>query len=330
MKGFSAERKKMTNTLLLISMMAFLSFSQQPIKMKSPSALNLQFDMSGNLLLNGHCFPNIPLSELLVYRTGVPWCWSGPFVPPMSLFLKSPAFAVTSTGYFNSWYDYLEPVLTSNRIWMLDGNLFVQGSFFPGSSSLPGTIFYRNAAGTPVASFTDNGDLYISGALGNTGTCSMTSFQPLKWNDQGQLQYADNCYNYANDQVTYTFAQPGRASGNMISFPPTVAGVTTAVINEGLKWVAKDFPGNNYDCANVGVPGGHLVYFAIAPGSDYHWFRLDKATGKWSHKPGMTEASNVDYSFPPQEILNPQTANRGDYTEEGGFLCTCGNNAFIR
>jgi hypothetical protein len=329
-RSFFPKRSTITNILMIVVIPASISFSQQSLNSVSPWGFKLKFNTDGNLLMDGQCFHNIPNDELLVFRVNVPWCWSGSFAPPNSLFLRSPDFVVSSVGYFNSRWDYQEPVLTPNRIWMLGGHLFIQGGFFPQSPSLPGTILYRNSAGTPIASFTNNGDLYIKGVPSNTGTCSMTAYQPQKWNDQGQIQYADNCYNYGNDQITYTFAQPGRASGNMVGWPPTADEVRTVATNDHLKWVQKDFPGNNYDCANVGVPGGHLVYFAIAPGSDYHWFRLDKTSGKWSHKPGIGEATNLDYSNPPQEIVNPQTAIRGGYTEEGGFMCTCGNNAFIR
>ena len=50
-------------------------------------------------------------------------------------------------------------------------------------------------------------------------------------------------------------------------------------------------------------------------------------TGAWSHKPGSTAATNRDNSSNP--ISNPLTANRGIYTDNGGFYCTCGSIAAI-
>ena len=37
-------------------------------------------------------------------------------------------------------------------------------------------------------------------------------YQPMRWNIPSVQPY-NNCYNYANDQITGTFAQPGRAHG---------------------------------------------------------------------------------------------------------------------
>ncbi len=55
--------------------------------------------------------------------------------------------------------------------------------------------------------------------------------------------------------------------------------------------------------------GYYAVALVVAPGVDYHWYRLDDNC-QWSHKPGSTEARNVDASGNP--ITDPQAANR-DY-----------------
>jgi hypothetical protein len=41
-------------------------------------------------------------------------------------------------------------------------------------------------------------------------------FDPGKWNNPS-VQRFNNCYNYANDKITNTFAQPGRGSGSTIA-----------------------------------------------------------------------------------------------------------------
>ena len=56
----------------------------------------------------------------------------------------------------------------------------------------------------------------------------------------------------------------------------------------------------------------------MAPGWDYHWFRQD-ADGMWSHKPSHDPATNVDYAGHP--IVNPETADRGPYTQFCGYFC---------
>ena len=43
--------------------------------------------------------------------------------------------------------------------------------------------------------------------------CPKTVWEPSKWNDHGTVQYNNNCYNYASNLRTNTFAQPGRAHG---------------------------------------------------------------------------------------------------------------------
>jgi hypothetical protein len=64
----------------------------------------------------------------------------------------------------------------------------------------------------------------------------------------------------------------------------------------------------------------HKVALVIWPGRDFHWYRLDR-TGRWSHKPGVTPASDVDNSGNP--IADPRTANRGPYTVFCGCYCVC-------
>jgi hypothetical protein len=40
------------------------------------------------------------------------------------------------------------------------------------------------------------------------------TFEPSEWNDGGQIQHNNNCYNYACNTRTDTFAQPGRGAGS--------------------------------------------------------------------------------------------------------------------
>ncbi len=62
------------------------------------------------------------------------------------------------------------------------------------------------------------------------------------------------------------------------------------------------------------------VALVVAPGYDFHWYRLDD-NGLWSHKPGGTQATNLDKSN--NLITDPRTANRGPYTDFCGFFCVC-------
>lgn len=63
--------------------------------------------------------------------------------------------------------------------------------------------------------------------------------------------------------------------------------------------------------------GAYKVALVIAPNLDYHWYRQD-SDGLWSHKPGTTPVTRLDNSN--NLIIDPQTANRGPYTEFIGYF----------
>lgn len=134
-------------------------------------------------------------------------------------------------------------------------------------------------------------------------------FDPGKWNIPAVQPY-NNCYNYANDKITNTFAQPGRGSGSTIAniLCPTV---TQAAQRDGQISVA----------AAASTPAeGHfiaLVSANIPTFHDYHWYRLD-SNAMWSHKPGGTAAKNTDNAG--RLISDPRRANRGPYADFCGFF----------
>lgn len=139
-------------------------------------------------------------------------------------------------------------------------------------------------------------------------------YEPAWWNDGGQKQLHNNCYNYATNYRTDTFrvvsggSQPGAAAGAMYS-ALTCASVKPAAVADSLI----DSPAADNDC-----PGeGHLVALVIAPGWDFHWYRKG-GNGKWTHKPGSTPVTNLDNSG--FTISDPRTANRGPYTDFCTFM----------
>lgn len=133
------------------------------------------------------------------------------------------------------------------------------------------------------------------------------TYNPAFWNTPAR-QPRNNCYNYANDQATNTFAQPGRATGHMYPQPPTCPGVRAGATSDGLH-ACPNFAGT------LGPGHGWYVALVIWPNVDYHWYRQDKS-GCWSHKPGQTAARNTDNSG--HLIADPRTCNRGNYT----IFCT--------
>lgn len=134
-------------------------------------------------------------------------------------------------------------------------------------------------------------------------------YEPGWWNVP-QRQPHNNCYNYATDYRTDTFAQPGKAAGAMYPSPISGAGVKPAALADQLV----DAPSAT---ASTCPTDAHLVAPVIWPGVDFHWYRRDK-TGWWSHKPGGTSAINKDNSN--KSIENPQKADRGNYTEFVGYM----------
>ncbi len=139
-------------------------------------------------------------------------------------------------------------------------------------------------------------------------------YEPAWWNDGGQKQHQNNCYNYGSNYRTDTFnqipggSQPGAAAGAMYA-AITGADVRNAAIADGLI---------NNPSANNRCPGeGHLVALVIAPGFDFHWYRKGR-TGRWSHKPGSTPVIDVDNGN--AIITDPRTADRGVYTQFTTFM----------
>jgi len=154
-----------------------------------------------------------------------------------------------------------------------------------------------------------------------SGCCQIPPYSPGYWNDAGLIQSWNNCYNYGNNKRTDTYAQPGRAAGAQYPRPITCNGVYNAAIDDGLDMVQA-----SGDCPSGYFKKTDKLALVVAPGSsfnDFHWYRLG-TDGKWSHKPGGGRATDLDNSGNP--ISNPQTANRGLYTDFCGYLCSCSDD----
>ena len=136
------------------------------------------------------------------------------------------------------------------------------------------------------------------------------AYNPGIWNVPAVQPY-NNCYNYANNQITNTFAQPGRATGHEAQHM-TCADVTAAATSDGLQAVP------NFS-APLQKGGGWYVALVIWPGQDYHWYRQDNS-GCWSHKSGQGPARDIDAAGNP--IVDPQTCDRGPYTDFCTYMVT--------
>ena len=131
-------------------------------------------------------------------------------------------------------------------------------------------------------------------------------YEPGRWNKQ-PVKGSTNCYAYAAnnpDGHPPGKPQPGEHCGHpatAVSCPE----VSRASACDGMT-PAPDPP--------PAKAGFYPVALVCDPGVDYHWYRQDD-NGKWSHKPGSTDATNVDASGKP--ITDPKAANR-DYSASGG------------
>lgn len=130
----------------------------------------------------------------------------------------------------------------------------------------------------------------------------VSQFNPGFWN-AAAVQPHNNCYNYARNWRTDTFAQPGRAHGAKTG-TMECGTVSTAAMTDGLV--------RRCDCLPINEWPRRLMALVIDPGWDYHWYRHQRG-GFWGHKPGGTAARNTDNSG--VVIIDPETCNRGGYTD---------------
>lgn len=143
-------------------------------------------------------------------------------------------------------------------------------------------------------------------------TIELAPYNPGFWNNNPTILRNNNCYNYASNKRTDTFAQPGRGCGRMYS-AITCPEVTRAALCDGLH--------RRYDCFPASESPRYFVALAVSPTiHDYHWYRKMKE-GFWGHKPGGTPVRNVDNSG--RVIVDPATCNRGPYTTFCGYFYTC-------
>jgi len=202
------------------------------------------------------------------------------------------------------------------------------GSFTGWSSSDPAVVAVDPSSGqltaAGVGSATISVDYELSGVSCPAGDFTITvtgkTLSALSsWNDDNYVRDNNNCYNYATDIRTNTYAQPGMAStGSGVPSPVTCTGASSAATSDGL--IPISIPDLSNPCGSVsGLPdGGHIVAL-IASGvghvgrTDYHWYRME-ADGTWTHKPGWDYATNRDEHG--DIITDPRTAAWSSYYDD--------------
>ena len=143
-----------------------------------------------------------------------------------------------------------------------------------------------------------------------TCTIELGAFNPGFWNDPAYIG-KNNCYNYASNRRTNTFAQPGRATGHQATVM-ACSNVIAGALSDGLH--------HRFNCFPDSEKPRWLMALVVAPGFDYHWYRKQKE-GYWGHKPGGTAAKNTDNNG--AVVWNPETAARLPYTQFCGYFYAC-------
>ena len=145
-------------------------------------------------------------------------------------------------------------------------------------------------------------------------------FMPYK------MQPHNNCYNYACDNATSSFAWPGKNNNYKYQ---TVPGTPPPGTSASIMWLGSDLvqaaqqdgllriadPGPNI--SDLQVPTGRTGWFVallVAPpdanfvGGDFHWVRCDNKASfdSWSQKDGGYGVTNFDFAGNP--ITDPRNA----------------------
>ncbi len=191
--------------------------------------------------------------------------------------------------------------------------IWASGSVFPVESVLIPPFLALDDAGSVMVFGWGGSVRWTSPNDPMTRTYSIPAYEPSYWNNDAYIRQNNNCYNYANNKKTNTFAQPGRAHG-VSGYAMNVTAVRNAAIADGLVPT---------DSSAASPEGKAKIALVVAPNLDYHWYRQD-SDGRWTHKPGQTAATNVDQSG--VTISNPEWANRGPYTDFGGYFFTPSNS----
>ena len=89
-------------------------------------------------------------------------------------------------------------------------------------------------------------------------TIELGAYNPGFWNNNATIRSRNNCYNYASDKRTDTFAQPGRGAGSMYK-SLTCNEVTRAALADGLH--------RRFNCFPESQKPRYLVALVIWPGA---------------------------------------------------------------
>jgi hypothetical protein len=140
-----------------------------------------------------------------------------------------------------------------------------------------------------------------------------------------KFQPNNNCYNYACNIATNSFAQPGRRhgktllqKGQTLNLGDVIAGAKAdglRLIGDASMSLPQALRSPIYLNGFVNGQSGHLVALLLSEAKsdirwkgDYHWIRCDHPSGRhWSQKDGKNHVTN--YDFRGNWIVNPKEAS---------------------
>lgn len=192
-----------------------------------------------------------------------------------------------------------DSIKSTDRAWAQLWSDYAQGKVAKPKGEGPGPVDGSPESDVPPDTQPQLGDdSFSTMACGPIVVSSDVNFS--FWNGDAYSQANNNCYNFASNYKSNTFAQPGRKSN--------VPNSLDCGNYYGAMGYAAAYDGHTNACWSGNQ---HLTCFVIWPGYDYHWYRLC-ANGHWCHKPGSTPARNYDNSG--FWITDPYYCNRGNYT----------------
>lgn len=193
---------------------------------------------------------------------------------------------------------------------------FLAGSIFIGGApSLSGVIYVPSCTSQTEAFIPDDHVLQFAASPWPTNG-SEPAYNPNVWNAANVIR-RNNCYNYATNMQTNTFAQPGRAAGRQYT-AFTCGNVGAAARADGLtqRDCTRACPADTFKVALVmdttGAINARLRIRVLGP--DYHWYQqndvINGNTGYFSHKPGPLAATDRGSAPNPMLLPTPNPANQ--------------------
>ena len=147
-------------------------------------------------------------------------------------------------------------------------------------------------------------------------------YEPIKWNNNSKIRENHNCYSYAFNDIHSK--RTGKAQPGYYANYPSI-GPSEYNCEAIYKRIKNDNPSvYKAKFSDKCGKGYYKSFFALSLGNntDYHFYRQD-INGYWSHKPGRTNATNLDAS--QRAIINPKKANRNydhlNYNTPCDYFC---------